>query len=78
MRWIWIAAAILTGVAAFSVWFAFQRPDFVAGLVAIAAAAAWKAFGPVLLKSSPETQARAKQDARDGTRRTITGREREH
>lgn len=60
MRWLWLAGALLLAVAAGATWFAFQRPDFVAGLVAVAVAAAWKAFAPVILK--PETpEAREKR-----------------
>lgn len=53
-RWLWIGGALLLGVAAVSVWYAFRSPGFVAGLTAIATAAAWKAIKPVVL--SPETE----------------------
>ena len=39
MRWLWLAAAVLLIAAAVSVYAAFQRPDFVAGLTAAAAGA---------------------------------------
>ena len=58
MRWIWLAAAVLVAVAAGATWFAFQRPDFVAGLAAVAATAAFKALKPDLkrywAKHTPE------------------------
>jgi hypothetical protein len=50
MRWLWIAAFVLLAIAAVSVWFAFQRHEFVAGLTAAAVAAAWKAFAPNIFK----------------------------
>jgi membrane protein YdbS with pleckstrin-like domain len=53
MRWLWIAACVLLAVAAVSVWFAFQRPDFVVGLSAAAAVAAWQAFAPRLFRRNP-------------------------
>ena len=43
MRLIWVIGAVLLAVAAAAVWFAFQRPDFVGGLIAVAAAAAIEA-----------------------------------
>jgi hypothetical protein len=49
-KWLWIAAAVLLAAAAASVWFAFQRPDFVAGLVAVAVGALGKALWPDLLR----------------------------
>jgi hypothetical protein len=59
MKWFWIAAFVLLAIAAASVWFAFQRPDFVAGLTAAAVAAAWKAFAPKLLKRMPPEKKKA-------------------
>ena len=56
MKWVWIGAAVLFAVAAAAVFFAFQRPDFVAGLAAAAVGAAVKASWPYLsrlLKPSP-------------------------
>lgn len=78
MKWLWIGGALLVLVAAAAVWYAFNDPAFVAGLSAIAAAAAWKAIAPEIAKSSPETQARRDEDAKLDRERTITGREREH
>ena len=43
MKW-WLIGAALFGVAALSVWFAFQSPGFVAGLSALAAGMAAKAI----------------------------------
>jgi hypothetical protein len=67
VKWLWIAAAIIVLAAAAGVWFAFQRPDFVAGLTAVAAGALWKALGPNLLKrKSPEEEAIDRQRVREG------------
>jgi hypothetical protein len=46
----WAVGAVLLAVAAFAVYTAFQSPTFVAGLSALAAAAAWKAIAPVVAK----------------------------
>jgi hypothetical protein len=61
MKWFWIAAFVLLAIAAVSVWFAFQRPDFVAGLTAAAVAAAWKAFAPKMFKRNPAKEKVAKE-----------------
>ena len=53
MRWLWLAAAVLLGVAAVSVYVAFQSPSFVAGLTALAAGAVWKAVAPAILRRMP-------------------------
>jgi pimeloyl-ACP methyl ester carboxylesterase len=50
MKWLWLSGAVILAVAAVAVWYAFQRPDFVAGLVAVATAAAWKALAPAIVK----------------------------
>ncbi len=42
--YLWLAAAVLLAAAAFGVWWAFQSPQFVAGLVALAGGAIWKAL----------------------------------
>ena len=42
MIWLWAILAALAAAAAASVWFAFQAPDFVAGVTAIASGAAGK------------------------------------
>ena len=44
MRWLWLAAALLLGVAAFALYWSFSQPAFVAGLTAVAMGAAWKAI----------------------------------
>ena len=62
-KWFWIGGAVLLGVAALSVYWAFQSPGFVAGLAALAAAAAWKAIAPALLKPMSEADTKAKNDA---------------
>jgi len=65
MRWLWIGGAVILAVAAVSVWYAFQQPGFVAGLTAIAAAAAWKAIAPDLLKPASDEKLRAIKRCRD-------------
>lgn len=68
-RFLWIAAAVLLTIGGAAVWFAFQRSDFVAGLVAAAAAAAWKAIAPQIAKRmSPEDEARWRDCQRRGGR----------
>lgn len=63
MRWGWLVGAALLGIAALSVYLAFQSPAFVAGLTGLASAAAWKAIKPVLAKpEAPEDRA-ARQEA---------------
>lgn len=52
---LWAIGAVIFAVAAFAVYQAFQSPAFVAGLSALAAAAAWKAVRPILV--TPETKA---------------------
>lgn len=49
-KWILIAAPVLLIVAAISVWFAFQRPDFVTALIASTSAMIFAALTPALLK----------------------------
>lgn len=71
MRWLWIAAFVLLAIAAVSVWFAFQRPDFVAGLAGLAAAAAWKAFAPRVFRRDLAKE----EAARERARRAQTGRQ---
>lgn len=57
MIWLWAILAALAAAAAASVWFAFQSPDFVAGLTAIAIGAAVKAAMPAVTKRmSPEKE----------------------
>ena len=68
MKWLWIGGAVILAVAAVSVWYAFQRPDFVAGLAAVAAAAAWKAIAPELLKPASDEKLRAMKKCRDSGR----------
>ena len=73
-RWLWIAAAVLLAVAAVSVWFAFQRPDFFGGLAVLAIGAIWKALAPALLKpASPEDLARQQANADRGGERLSAG-----
>ena len=46
MHWLWLAAALFLGVAAFAIYWSFSNPAFVAGLAAVAMGAAWKAILP--------------------------------
>lgn len=70
MKWVWIGAAVLFGIAAVSVFFAFQRPDFVAGLTAAAIAAAfgaaWPGFLRIFRRKSPEEEAADRDRDRRG------------
>jgi len=80
VTYVWIAAAVLFGIAAVATFWAFQNPAFVAGLTAAAVAAAGRAIWPHLSKmltASPETNERTKNDSRQAVERTITGREKE-
>ena len=61
IKW-WIGAALLA-VAAIAVYGAFQSPAFVAGLTALAAAAAWKAVKPVITKPLTPEDMEAKRRA---------------
>ncbi|MEN6302240.1 MAG: hypothetical protein ABFD96_05905 [Armatimonadia bacterium] len=56
MRWGWLVGAVLLAAAALSVWFAFRSPEFVAGLTAIAAGAAWRALAPKVAQQMPEEE----------------------
>lgn len=59
----WAVGAVLLAAAALGVYLAFQSPTFVAGLSALAAAAAWKAIKPVVTKPLSEDDTRAKNAA---------------
>lgn len=61
-RWVWLLLAVILVVAAGSVWYAFQQPGFVAGLIAIAATAAVKAAMPAIGKRMTKEQERAFQE----------------
>ena len=62
MKWFWLIFAVLTAAAAATVWFAFQSPDFVAGLTAIAIGAAVKAVMPVIAKPMSQADQKAFRD----------------
>jgi len=62
VTYFWLTCAILAVVAAASVWFAFQSPDFVTGLVLIAAGAAVKAAVPAVTKRMKPDQEKAFRD----------------
>ena len=67
MTWLLIGAAVLIAAAAGSLWYAFQRPTFVAGLTAIVGGAIAKAVLPNILKrKSPEEEAKDHALARRG------------
>lgn len=64
---VWLSGALLLLVAAAGVWFASQSPTFVAGIVALAAGAAWKAMAPkVARRMSPEQEAEFQRCMRRG------------
>lgn len=71
MKWgLWVAAAVILIAAAGGTWFAFQSPQFVAGLVALAGGAIWKALTALAQAqiahdmASPEVDARTKANAK--------------
>lgn len=66
MSALYLAGAVLLAVAALAVWVSFRDPVFVTGLTAAAVGAIVRAVLPTVLRSSPETQARAQQAAREG------------
>ena len=58
MNWWWLIGAALLGVAALSVYGAFQSPDFVMGLFGAMLVAGYKAIEPILAKRmTPEDEA---------------------
>ena len=62
---VWLAGGLLFVAAAVSVFWAFQSPDFVAGLAAIAAAAIWRAVSPALARDfSPQHAAKVREATR--------------
>lgn len=63
MRWGWLIGAVLLGLSGLSVYYAFQSPAFVAGLTALATAAAWKAIKPVIVKQMTPEDIKAKNEA---------------
>ena len=67
MRWLWLAGAALFAVAAFAVWWAFQSPEFVAGLTAVAVGAAAKAIVTKAgARMPPEEEAEMRREYRAG------------
>jgi len=65
MRWWWVLVVGLLLVAGLSVYWAFQSPTFFSGLVALAAAAAFKAVQPAIVKPlAPEVQKKLTQSRR--------------
>ena len=70
-NWLWIAAFVLLAIAGVSIWFAFQRPKFVAGLAKVVSVAMWKFFAPKIFKRN---LAKAKA-ARERHKRAQMGRQ---
>ena len=67
MNRLWLIFAVFCVVAAAAVWGAFQSPDFVAGLIAVAMGAAVKAVMPSVAKRmSPEKEAAFRDCVRRG------------
>ena len=62
MKWIWLIFAALAAAAAAAVWSAFQSPDFVAGLTALAIGAAVKAVMPAIAKPMSQADQKAFRD----------------
>lgn len=60
---LWAVGAVLLGVAALGVYWAFQSPTFVAGLSALATAAAWQAIKPAITKPLSKEELAARQKA---------------
>lgn len=56
MRWAWLIGAALVAVAALSVWWAFQSPQFVAALSAIAAGLMAKAIVTKVAARKPKAE----------------------
>ena len=67
MRWLWLAGAALFAVAALAGWWAFQSPEFVAGLTAVAVGAAAKAIVTKAgARMPPEEEAEMQREYRAG------------
>lgn len=65
----WLIGAVLLGVAALSVYAAFQSPEFVWGFLGAMAVAAFQAVSPILTKRLPadkEAEWRASTRRADG------------
>ena len=63
----WVIGAVLLGAAALGAYWAFQSPTFVAGLTALAAAAAWKVIAPaVARRRAPEDEKKDAAEYRAG------------
>lgn len=63
MFWLWLGGAVILAVAAAATWVAFRDPRFVAGLIAFAAAALWKALVPAITKRKPPEEEALWRDA---------------
>ena len=75
---LYLAVGILFCVAAASVFFFFQNPANVAWLISAGVSAIMSVVLPSILKSSPETQAKAKERSRQGEERPPFSGHREH
>jgi hypothetical protein len=63
----WVVGLVLLAVAGLSIYGAFRSPAFVAGLTALASAAAWKVVKPVIIKQrTPEQQAKDQAEYKAG------------
>ena len=60
-KFIWIGFAVLLAVAAAAVWWNFQNPAWVVGLIAAATASIYKALAPKLLKPMTPEQYKDKR-----------------
>jgi MFS superfamily sulfate permease-like transporter len=48
--WGWVLGLVVAAVAAGATWWAFTSPTFVAGLIGVVVAAAWRWLAPKLFK----------------------------
>lgn len=62
MNLFWLICAVLAALVAAGVWSAFQSPDFVAGLTALAIVAAVRASIPPITKRMKPDQEKAFRD----------------
>ncbi len=53
MRYVWLTAAVLIGVACLGLFMAFQNPNFLVGVAGSLGGIAWNALAPKVLKRMP-------------------------
>ena len=63
---LWLAGLVLGVVAAGATWYAFTSPGFVAGLVGIPTAAAWRALAPKILEPYSKLEEMRKHERSGG------------